>query len=89
MLWTFRTPLQNKLSDLWALMDFAQPGLLGNHATFERNFSEQIAKGSKRNATRFDVELKDVESSKPLMGLIMTISITIFVTHIYLYIYIY
>lgn len=53
------TPLQNKLSDLWALMDFAQPGLLGNHATFERNFSEQIAKGSKRNATRFAVEVKD------------------------------
>jgi len=53
------TPLQNKLSDLWALMDFAQPALLGNHATFERNFSEQIAKGSKRNATRFAVELKD------------------------------
>eukprot|EP00933_Yihiella_yeosuensis_P062594 TRINITY_DN6558_c0_g2_i1.p1 TRINITY_DN6558_c0_g2~~TRINITY_DN6558_c0_g2_i1.p1 ORF type:complete len:729 (-),score=161.63 TRINITY_DN6558_c0_g2_i1:160-2145(-) len=53
------TPLQNKLSDLWALMDFAQPSLLGNHATFERNFSEQIAKGSKRNASRFAVELKD------------------------------
>mmetsp|Transcript_87643 Transcript_87643/g.173932 ORF Transcript_87643/g.173932 Transcript_87643/m.173932 type:complete len:1068 (-) Transcript_87643:145-3348(-) len=53
------TPLQNKLSDLWALMDFAQPGLLGNHATFERSFSEQIAKGSKRNASRFAVELKD------------------------------
>lgn len=53
------TPLQNKLSDLWALMDFAQPGLLGNHATFERTFSEQIEKGSKRNATAFAVELKD------------------------------
>merc|ERR1712137_1400346 len=53
------TPLQNTLTDVWALMDFAQPGLLGNHATFERNFSEQIAIGSKRNATRFAVELKD------------------------------
>mmetsp|Transcript_18969 Transcript_18969/g.40753 ORF Transcript_18969/g.40753 Transcript_18969/m.40753 type:complete len:1467 (+) Transcript_18969:81-4481(+) len=53
------TPLQNKLSDLWALMDFVQPGLLGNHATFERNFSEQIARGSKRNATPYAVELKD------------------------------
>merc|ERR1740117_1542639 len=53
------TPLQNKLGDLWALMDFAQPGLLGNHATFDRNFSEQIAKGSKRLATKFAVELKD------------------------------
>jgi len=53
------TPLQNKLTDLWALMDFCQPALLGNCATFERNFSDQIAKGSKRNATRFAVELKD------------------------------
>jgi len=53
------TPLQNKLSDLWALMDLVQPGLLGNHATFERNFSEQIAKGFKRNASRYAVELKD------------------------------
>jgi len=53
------TPLQNKLGDLWALMDFSQPGLLGNHATFERNFSDQISKGSQRNATKFAVELKD------------------------------
>jgi SNF2 family DNA or RNA helicase len=53
------TPLQNKLSDLWALMDFVQPALLGNHSTFEEHFSEKIAKGSKRNASRFEVELKD------------------------------
>jgi len=53
------TPLQNKLSDLWALMDFAQPGVLGNHATFERTFADQIAKGSKKNASSFAVELKD------------------------------
>jgi len=42
------TPLQNKLIDLWAIMDLAQPGLLGNHATFERDFSEQIDRGSKK-----------------------------------------
>eukprot|EP00927_Polykrikos_kofoidii_P064604 TRINITY_DN5999_c0_g1_i2.p1 TRINITY_DN5999_c0_g1~~TRINITY_DN5999_c0_g1_i2.p1 ORF type:complete len:1235 (+),score=293.63 TRINITY_DN5999_c0_g1_i2:388-3705(+) len=53
------TPLQNNLTDLWALMDLAQPGLLGNHATFERDFSEQIARGSKKNASTFAVELKD------------------------------
>eukprot|EP00928_Gymnodinium_smaydae_P033867 TRINITY_DN2413_c0_g11_i1.p1 TRINITY_DN2413_c0_g11~~TRINITY_DN2413_c0_g11_i1.p1 ORF type:complete len:1021 (-),score=217.97 TRINITY_DN2413_c0_g11_i1:654-3350(-) len=53
------TPLQNKLIDMWALMDLAQPGLLGNHATFERDFSDQIARGSKKNASSFDVELKD------------------------------
>jgi len=53
------TPLQNQLSDIWALMDFAQPGLLGNHATFEKSFSEQITRGSKKNATKFQIELKD------------------------------
>eukprot|EP00929_Paragymnodinium_shiwhaense_P041737 TRINITY_DN21679_c0_g1_i2.p1 TRINITY_DN21679_c0_g1~~TRINITY_DN21679_c0_g1_i2.p1 ORF type:complete len:985 (+),score=239.40 TRINITY_DN21679_c0_g1_i2:98-2956(+) len=53
------TPLQNKLIDLWAIMDLAQPALLGNHATFERDFSERISRGSKRNATPMEVELKD------------------------------
>jgi len=53
------TPLQNKLLDLWALMDFVQPSLLGNAATFEKNFSDCIAKGSKRNSSRYDVELKE------------------------------
>lgn len=54
------TPLQNKLTDLWALMDFAQPSLLGNHPTFERCFSDPISRGSKRNATRYEVELKQM-----------------------------
>merc|ERR1719161_932180 len=64
------TPLQNNLIDLWALLDFAQPGLLGNHATFERNFSEQIARGAKRNAPQYAVELKDnlVRELKRLVG---------------------
>ncbi|CAE7227557.1 ercc6l [Symbiodinium sp. CCMP2592] len=52
------TPVQNALQDLWALMDFAQPGLLGNHATFVKNFSEPIDKGSVRGAKVWAVELK-------------------------------
>lgn len=52
------TPVQNALQDLWALMDFAQPGLLGNHATFVKHFSDPIDRGSLRGATAFDVELK-------------------------------
>eukprot|EP00929_Paragymnodinium_shiwhaense_P072878 TRINITY_DN369_c0_g3_i1.p1 TRINITY_DN369_c0_g3~~TRINITY_DN369_c0_g3_i1.p1 ORF type:complete len:967 (+),score=347.31 TRINITY_DN369_c0_g3_i1:99-2999(+) len=63
------TPLQNKLIDLWAVMDLAQPGLLGNHATFERDFSEQIARGSKKNASAFAVELKD-NLARQLKGLV-------------------
>eukprot|EP00746_Dinoflagellata_sp_MGD_P135376 gnl/MRDRNA2_/MRDRNA2_69383_c0_seq1.p1 gnl/MRDRNA2_/MRDRNA2_69383_c0~~gnl/MRDRNA2_/MRDRNA2_69383_c0_seq1.p1 ORF type:complete len:1991 (+),score=451.62 gnl/MRDRNA2_/MRDRNA2_69383_c0_seq1:2-5974(+) len=52
------TPLQNQLNDLWALMDFAQPGLLGNLKTFHRNFADLIVQGCQRNADRFAVELR-------------------------------
>jgi len=52
------TPVQNALRDLWSLMDFAQPGLLGNHATFVKNVSDPIDKGSVRGATPFAVQLK-------------------------------
>mmetsp|Transcript_48006 Transcript_48006/g.129412 ORF Transcript_48006/g.129412 Transcript_48006/m.129412 type:complete len:1166 (+) Transcript_48006:3-3500(+) len=52
------TPVQNRLQDMWALMDFAQPGLLGNHATFTKRFSEPIEKGSVRSAGPSAVALK-------------------------------
>jgi len=52
------TPVQNALGDLWALMDFAQPGLLGNHATFVKHYSKPIDQGSVKGATPFQVELK-------------------------------
>lgn len=52
------TPVQNALQDLWALVDFAQPGLLGNHATFTKHFSEPINQGSVRNASSYAVGLK-------------------------------
>lgn len=52
------TPVQNALQDLWALMDFAQPGLLGNHATFVKTFSEPIDRGSVKGAKPWAIELK-------------------------------
>ncbi|CAK0863394.1 unnamed protein product, partial [Prorocentrum cordatum] len=52
------TPVQNRLQDMWALMDFAQPGLLGNHATFTKRFSDPIEKGSVRSAGPSAVALK-------------------------------
>eukprot|EP00933_Yihiella_yeosuensis_P041085 TRINITY_DN35525_c0_g1_i1.p1 TRINITY_DN35525_c0_g1~~TRINITY_DN35525_c0_g1_i1.p1 ORF type:complete len:1432 (-),score=477.17 TRINITY_DN35525_c0_g1_i1:154-3870(-) len=52
------TPVQNALQDLWAIMDFAQPGLLGNHATFVKTFSDPIDRGSVRGAKAWAVELK-------------------------------
>ena len=32
------TPVENRLTDLWAIMDFLQPGFLGTSAEFNRNF---------------------------------------------------
>eukprot|EP00928_Gymnodinium_smaydae_P089149 TRINITY_DN7314_c0_g1_i1.p1 TRINITY_DN7314_c0_g1~~TRINITY_DN7314_c0_g1_i1.p1 ORF type:complete len:1488 (-),score=354.37 TRINITY_DN7314_c0_g1_i1:293-4756(-) len=64
------TPVQNALQDLWALLDFAQPGLLGNHATFVKSFSDPIDKGSVRGATPFAVQLKKhlAEQLRTLIG---------------------
>jgi len=53
------TPLQNALQDLWALMDFAKPGILGNHKTFVKNFSDPIDKGSVRGASSYHLTLKN------------------------------
>lgn len=34
------TPIENRLSDLWSLCDFALPGLLGDQESFERNYPD-------------------------------------------------
>lgn len=39
------TPVENKISDLWSLFDFLNPGLLGNKAEFAR-FSKSLAENS-------------------------------------------
>eukprot|EP00929_Paragymnodinium_shiwhaense_P085666 TRINITY_DN4608_c1_g1_i1.p1 TRINITY_DN4608_c1_g1~~TRINITY_DN4608_c1_g1_i1.p1 ORF type:complete len:1931 (+),score=735.71 TRINITY_DN4608_c1_g1_i1:109-5901(+) len=52
------TPVQNALQDLWALADYAMPGLLGNHPTFVKTICDPIDKGSVRGASAFQVALK-------------------------------
>jgi superfamily II DNA or RNA helicase len=36
------TPIENRLSELWSLMDFLNPGYLGTGAAFKRNFAYPI-----------------------------------------------
>jgi len=36
------TPLENSLNDIWSIMDFACPGLLGNEKDFEKNYFDDI-----------------------------------------------
>jgi len=33
------TPIENRLLDLWSIMNFAMPGVLGNRTAFARNFN--------------------------------------------------
>jgi non-specific serine/threonine protein kinase len=36
------TPVENRLADLWSIMEFANPGLLGNAASFKRRYAEPV-----------------------------------------------
>ena len=47
------TPIENRLLDLWSLMSFAMPGILGNRASFQRLFdSSQDPLARRRLAAR-------------------------------------
>ena len=39
------TPIENSLADLWAQMEFINPGLLGNFSTFDQHFIKPIERG--------------------------------------------
>ncbi|KAE9035565.1 putative helicase [Phytophthora rubi] len=51
------TPLQNNVTDLWALFEFLMPGYLGEFAEFRREFVLPITKSKERNATTKQKEL--------------------------------
>ncbi|MFI0982679.1 DEAD/DEAH box helicase [Streptomyces sp. NPDC021093] len=36
------TPVENRLSELWSIMNFANPGLLGTHRRFKERFADPI-----------------------------------------------
>src|SRR6185437_9657288 len=38
------TPVENHLGELWSLLDFAQPGLLGDDRQFQRHYRTPIEK---------------------------------------------
>jgi len=40
------TPVENRLGELWSIMEFANPGLLGSAATFRRRFADPIEDGN-------------------------------------------
>ena len=46
------TPLENHLGELWSLMDFVSPGLLGNEAQFREHYRNPIEKRQETLAGR-------------------------------------
>ncbi|YAI81300.1 MAG: DEAD/DEAH box helicase [cyanobacterium endosymbiont of Rhopalodia sterrenbergii] len=46
------TPVENRLSELWSILDFLNPGLLGNQQFFQRRFAEPIEKYGDRESVQ-------------------------------------
>lgn len=46
------TPVENNVGDLWSIMEFLNPGLLGTRTEFDRRFSYPIQTGDLDAATR-------------------------------------
>jgi non-specific serine/threonine protein kinase len=47
------TPVENRLADLWSIMEFANPGLLGAAAEFKRRYAEPVERhGDEEAAAR-------------------------------------
>lgn len=44
------TPIENRLSELWAILDFLNPGLLGTHARFQRLYGIPIERNNDEDA---------------------------------------
>ncbi|NWX79958.1 ER6L2 protein, partial [Alca torda] len=46
------TILQNNMKELWCVMDWAVPGLLGSRLHFKKNFSDPVEHGQRHTATK-------------------------------------
>ncbi|NWS67357.1 ER6L2 protein, partial [Crotophaga sulcirostris] len=46
------TILQNNMKELWCVMDWAVPGLLGSRQQFKKKFSDPVEHGQKHTATK-------------------------------------
>jgi len=46
------TPIENRLSEFWSIIDFVSPGLLGDLKTFEENVARPIDRGDQKTADK-------------------------------------
>ncbi len=52
------TPVENKLADLWSIVDFVQPGLLGTERQFAKHFESNLDKISESERRNRATELR-------------------------------
>ena len=52
------TPVENRLTELWSLMNFTNPGLLGGRSDFQDRYSDPIALGSPEAAARLRAKIR-------------------------------
>jgi len=54
------TPVENRLEELWSVMRFANPGLLGGLSSFQERYSSPIAQGDASAAERLRAKIRPV-----------------------------
>jgi superfamily II DNA or RNA helicase len=52
------TPVENRLSELWSLFRFTNPGLLGTRADFDERYAAPIAAGQASSAERLRTKIR-------------------------------
>lgn len=63
------TPIQNDLLEYYSLVDFVNPGMLGNPSEFRRTYENPISKGRDADATDYQVNLGR-ERQKEMISLV-------------------
>jgi superfamily II DNA or RNA helicase len=52
------TPVENRLEELWSLMHFANPGLLGGRGSFQERYAEPVGLGDAAAAARLRAKIR-------------------------------
>jgi len=52
------TPVENRLEELWSVMHFANPGLLGGRSGFDERYASPIADGERDAAARLRAKIR-------------------------------
>ena len=58
------TAMQNRLSEFWCLLDWANPGCLGTLGIFQKDYESPIKQGRKFNVTKRELAHANLKSEE-------------------------